>query len=53
MAFEVSDLPGQPLLCCNRTLADHCVAFVPLVDRLFTSCTVVHASAHPAWAMAS
>ena len=41
MAFEVSDLPGQPLLCCNRTLADHCVAFVPLVDRLFTSCTVV------------
>ena len=40
--FQVSDEYGEPPLCCNRTEAEpQCISMVPLVDRLFQSCTIV------------
>jgi hypothetical protein len=43
MSFQVSDIPGQPVLCCNRTLAEQCISIVPLVDHIFGNCTIVQA----------
>eukprot|EP01043_Picozoa_sp_COSAG02_P021043 COSAG02_NODE_1056_length_14925_cov_84.064212_7_plen_105_part_00 len=41
MPFQVYDIPGQPLVCCNRTLAEHCVEFWPFLDSFFGTCMAV------------
>lgn len=41
MAFQVYDIPGQPLVCCNRTLAEHCIEVWPFLDSFVGTCTVV------------
>jgi hypothetical protein len=41
MSFQVSDIPGQPLLCCNRTVDEHCIGVLPFLDSFLATCTVV------------
>lgn len=41
MSFQVSDVPGQPLICCDRTLGPHCIGPGPLFDGFISSCRTV------------
>jgi hypothetical protein len=40
MSFQVYDIPGQPLVCCNRSLAEQCIEFWPFLDSFVGTCTV-------------
>jgi hypothetical protein len=41
MSFQVYDIPGQPLVCCNRTLAARCIEVLPFLDSFVGTCTLV------------
>lgn len=41
MSFQVNDVLGQPLVCCNRSVTEHCIEMFPFLDSLVGTCTVV------------
>ena len=40
MSFQVYDIPGHQLICCNRTLSEHCITVWPFLDSFVETCSV-------------